>query len=250
MIEVLRFRRTGTLPAVAMIVAAIAIGIAVRQAPDRTNLDGFVPTPRPSPEAAFATDAPRATPLATHAPAASVAPGCGPSDLGVAFDRNPPAPDPRALGFVEVRLAAGAVVADDFADLGGLGYIPLRPSEPPGRPLQVILLYVDAQVLLIYSVAKLAETDTARTVLIKTGYLLNQAPFQGRDAELVMSVAPSDDYLVQVGPHPAALVIGTPLGEGISSVGLYWADGPRQWMLRGDPERLEDLVDLARSIYC
>lgn len=250
MIEVLRFRRTGTLRTVALIVAAIAIGLAIRQAPDRTNLDGFVPTPGPSPESALATEAPRTTPLPSHEPAASVAPGCGPSDLAIPFDRNPPAPDPRALGFVPVRLASGAAVVDDVADLDGLGYVPLLPSEPPGRPLQAILAYPDRQLLLIYSVAKLADTDTARSVLIKTGYLLNQAPFDGRDAELVMSVAPQDDYLVQVGPHPAALVIGTPLGEGVSSVGLYWADGPRQWILRGDPERLEDLVDLARSIYC
>jgi hypothetical protein len=55
---------------------------------------------------------------------------------------------------------------------------------------------------------------------------------------------------VRIGPHDAALVHSDEYTTGRREWTLYWADGPRQWRLGGDIADPNELIHMARSIYC
>jgi hypothetical protein len=177
--------------------------------------------------------------------------GCGPISLGIAYD--PYATPGTQYGWPpELALADLGTVVEDFGDVTARGYRPLRPPDPAARPLRLILVQAEVDaVALVYSPVPVAASDTNADLLAKGALVLTQRPFAGQDADFVLRVVPMDDWRVELGPYPGALVLGSPTAAGIRPFGLYWADGDREWILHGGgPARPEDLVDLARSIYC
>ncbi len=182
---------------------------------------------------------------ATAHPSTSWPPGCGPSNLDIT--ESPASP---GWGRAESPLLARDTVVPTFEDLPTHAFHPLRPDEPEGRPLQHILLIGNSNISLLYAREPLDDADTLIDAYRKGTFGLTQRPFAGQDADFVLENAPRDSWRVEVGPYPAALVLGTPLTTTIRPYGLYWADGEREWILHGDPVDPEELVDLARSIYC
>lgn len=185
--------------------------------------------------------------IATTAPAE----GCGPSSLGISYD---PYQSPGVqYGWPPERpLSDFGTVVDHLTDARVVGYEPIEPSDSGERPLRLVLVQAETNtVALVYSPVPVATTDTNADLLANGALVLNQRPFAGQDADSVLDAAPRNDWRVEVGPHPAALIIGSPPAAGIRPIGLYWADEDREWILHGGGlARPEDLVDLARSIYC
>jgi len=182
---------------------------------------------------------------ATAHPSTSWPPGCGPSNVDITEP-----PDSPGWGHAETPLLGKQTMVPTFDDLPTDAFRPLRPDEPEGRPLQHILLTGTSDILFVYARHPLDETDTLTDAHAKGAFILAQRPFAGQDADFVLENVWRDSWRLQVGPHPAALVLGTPITTTIRTYGLYWADGEREWILRGDPVDPEELVDLARSIYC
>jgi hypothetical protein len=177
--------------------------------------------------------------------------GCGPSDLGALKDEGYTRFG-EGFGRNEPNLGVAGNVLSSVAEATPTRYTVLLPKTLPGnRPLGLILWQPGAEQLgLIYS-SEPVSIETTNSALHKSGGMaLTQRPFNGQDAEFVLENALRNKWLVEVGPHPAALVWGSEVAAGVRPFGLYWADGVREWILIGNPERPEDLVDFARSIYC
>jgi hypothetical protein len=189
---------------------------------------------------------PQRSPTSAGAPA-----GCGPSDLGALTDEGF-TPFGEGFGPNEPTLGVAGNVLSSVAQARPTRYTVLLPKTLPGnRLLGLILWQSDAEQLgLIYS-SEPVSIETTNSALHKGGGMaLTERPFNGQDAKFVMENALRNKWLVEVGPHPAALIWGSEVAAGVRPFRLYWADGEREWILIGNPERPEVLLDFARSIYC
>jgi hypothetical protein len=189
--------------------------------------------------------------ISSPQPSPSWALGCGPSSLGISYEAYA-SPGTQFGWPPDSPVSVFGTVVDDFRDIEVTGYEPLQPSDPGARRLRLILVQPEVNnVALVYSRLPIAANDTEAELLAMGALVLNQRPFSGQDGDFVLGIVPYDDWRVEVGPYSAALVLGSPTAAGIRPFGLYWADGDREWILHGGgPARPEDLVDLARSIYC
>lgn len=103
-----------------------------------------------------------------------------------------------------------------------------------------------------YGPRPIAPGETADSYFADRGLVIAQDVPHGRDADLVVSELVDTGYqplTLMIGPHKAAMVHGDPRANGIRVWGLYWSDGARDMVVRsaGPPE---ELVDIARSLYC
>jgi hypothetical protein len=183
-------------------------------------------------------------------PAAPIV-GCGVTNLGPLIDEGV-TPVENQRGGNEGVLGNAGVVIESVEAVSPRSYSPLLPKAVPGgRQLQLTLwLPAAEQIGLIYSTTAVTSETSNQALLKDGGYALTQRPFAGQDAELVMTRTSRNKWLVEVGPHPAALLWTDPVAEGVRPFRLYWADGEREWILIGHPDHPEELVDFARSIYC
>lgn len=189
---------------------------------------------------------PQGSPTTAQIPA-----GCGPSDLGEIKDEGF-TPFGGGRGSNDATLGSAGTVVPSVAEIKPTRYTVLVPKTLPGDRVLRLTLWLpqEEQLGLVYS-AKSVSAETRNSILHKDGGMaLTQRPFNGQDAKFVLNNAPRNRWLVQVGPHPAALVWGSEVAAGVRPFGLYWADEDREWILIGNPERPEVLLDFARSIYC
>lgn len=130
---------------------------------------------------------------------------------------------------------------------------PLEPSaEQAGRPLQLILVSraPDAYVALIYSAKRISDSDTIEELFNAGGILVVQAVPTGRDGDSMKENVGKRASLVEVGPYRAALVHAEPWVSGVRAYNLYWSDGKHDWSIQGATATPEEVIDLARSLYC
>jgi hypothetical protein len=117
------------------------------------------------------------------------------------------------------------------------------------RTLRLAVVDAHGALTQVFAHETLTEDASYLDALEAHAIMVVQRPFNGQDAEFVLTEAIRNAWPTQVGPHSAALVWADPESETVRSFGLYWADGPREWIARaaGDPNVL---IDMARSIYC
>jgi hypothetical protein len=178
--------------------------------------------------------------------------GCGPAALGALQDEGFTPYGSRRGGRNSPTLGHAGDVIESIDQITPSRYEVLLPKTLPGqRTLKLIVWLPEAEQLgLVYSSSEVSADTTNSLLHSNRGMALTQRPFAGQDASFVMQSAPRNRWLVQVGPNPAALVWGSEVAPGVRPFELYWADGDREWILIGNPERPEELVDFARSIYC
>jgi hypothetical protein len=212
-----------------------------------------VPSVAPAAESAVSSPSLAAAPrpsasAASSGPATtSVAIGCRPSAVGVLHDDGfvpiseqfSPPQHPIGAGWVQIGNVSNARV----------GYVPLLPKvAPAGRTLQ-FLLASGHSVFAAYSHAPATRTLTDAMFMASAGILVLESPDAGQDGRFVLNHLKRNRWPVAVGPYVGALVWGDEVAEGVRPFGLYWADGVRQWIVRGTGSP-DELIDLARSIYC
>lgn len=196
----------------------------------------------------FSTSSPSPSPSLAGA---NPSPGCEPSSLGALKDE----------GFVPIggqftppehELARGYDVVASLAQAPVTAYQPILPKAVPGgRSLMLLLANGETQSLFAaYSDKPLQRTDTDTVLMAGRGIAVSEYPFEGQDGPFVLERVKRNRWPVQIGPHPGALVWADEIATGVRPFGVYWADGVRQWIIRGNPVHPDELVDVARSIYC
>jgi hypothetical protein len=184
--------------------------------------------------------------------------GCGPAKLPAlpdGFERFTPVEERMSNppSFPIVRGMTRVSSVDTVSGFDGL----TPTASPPGLSLQDVLvsgLGTDADpylLVLLYAEKPVGDEETLPEFLGRGGVFVEQK-LESEMGQAADVVAELDDraVVVQVGPHEAALVHADPVESNeIRPYQLYWSDGERDWSIGGvvPPEQV---IDLARSLYC
>lgn len=183
-------------------------------------------------------------------PKTSYTVGCEPSAVGVLHDDGAVPYDQRFTRPHHRPFTSGSVVRESLVGVDLNGVAPLEPRDPPpSKPLRLVTVDSFGATSLVYAPDVLAQDATYLDLIELGAIVVTQRAFAGQDAAFVLREVDRNRWPVIVATHDAALVWGDPSSKNTRAFGLYWGDGPREWMIRGAIEP-DILVDLARSIYC
>jgi hypothetical protein len=149
-------------------------------------------------------------------------------------------------------LGSGREVVDTIDEAQIDSYEPLEPpSEIGGRSLQFLAVVKGIDMLsMVYASSKVTPGMTRSELWQRNGIAINQVPAEAEDPAKVALTIPDVSWEVEIGPHLAALVHGDADASGVRAFNLVWTDGARKWTMYGNPVSPNEMVDLARSIYC
>ena len=123
---------------------------------------------------------------------------------------------------------------------------------PGGRQLQLVLRKdpPDVGVVLYFASATLAADDNLYRFLDEGGILVVEYGSTDFNLSRELSIAGDLGVVVQIGPYPALITHAYTAWPPVPPFHLAWSDGQRDFEVQGGVEHPQDLVDMARSIYC
>jgi hypothetical protein len=204
---------------------------------------GIEPTPSPGQPGSLPT------PVVTSAPLPS--PGCDAVALPALGPKQADAPSWGGSAFAPPVYIG---YQWSLADVRASGFDAMVPTEVP-VPMQVVMTNTKTGQITEMRAYFAADTPTEDTTLWELiedgGMLFSQRHTIGNDAARVRRAVKGRAKIVQIGPHDAALIWGSPFFQGgRRPYGVYWSDGTFDFSLIAGLETPEQTVAVARSTYC